>query len=301
MSNPFLDIIILGTLHGTTTALLAMGFSLVYGVGGILNQSHGVVYTFMGLMVFEILHTYFFGIASYFFVAVLIALAINLVIMAISYFGLIKKVQDNMINVLIITLAIAIVLEQLSAMLFGESHINLVRIYDIFTDLEGEMHIGDLAVNTQLVFAFIVALITIIITIVAIKKLKIGQSIRAVSQDREAAELMGINSNKILFITIAISVVLLAVAVAVYLPNRSFTYQYGMHYLINAFAIVVIGGLGSLLGSVVGAYILAFASETFFQFIGLAFVSYLVPVVTIIIVLLIRPQGIFGKKEDEGH
>ncbi|MBN1803256.1 MAG: branched-chain amino acid ABC transporter permease [Candidatus Lokiarchaeota archaeon] len=296
MVNPLSYILVTGTIEGTITALIAMGFSLVYGVGGILNQSHGVFYMFIGFMTFYFLSI--LGTSSY-FLAAIIAIIVVAIISALMYYGLIKPVQDNMISVLIITLAIAIILEELIGIIWGTEAVGLPILQQIFTDINRTEPIWDETVPTQVITAFWVSMITIIITIIAIKKLKIGQSIRAVSQDREAAELMGINSNWILCVTLMLSMILAGIAAILYLPNRPMEYNHGMSILILAFAIVVIGGLGSLPGSVVGAFVLSFATKIYEKAVPqFDFLSSFVPTVVIIIILLLRPQGLFGEKED---
>jgi len=151
----------------------------------------------------------------------------------------------------------------------------------------------------QYVFLIIMSIIIVLLFALFINKSKLGKSIRAVSQDREASELMGINSNRILLYTVMISALLAGSAAFLYLPGASLDGpSMGWGYLTNSFAIVILGGMGSLVGSVVGAFIVGYTIQFTNIFIpnGPSW-AHLVPIIVIVVMLLIRPQGLFGKKE----
>ena len=151
----------------------------------------------------------------------------------------------------------------------------------------------------QFIFLIIASLIIVTLFALFINKSKLGKSIRAVSQDREAATLMGINSNRILLYTVMISAFLAAIAAFLYLPAAALSGpSMGWIFLTNSFAVVILGGMGSLVGSVVGAYIVGFATSFTSIFIpnGPSW-AHIVPIIVIVVMLLIRPQGLFGKKE----
>lgn len=281
---PIAEVIIFGTIEASVYALLALGFSLVYGVGGILNLSHGLFYLLTGYMIFWTYKT--IGIIF----AVILALIIIIIIGGLSYLLLIKPLQENHVAILIITFSLGFFFEQFIKV-FGDAIPHTVPSF-----FGGKITILGVPFPSQFFVILIGSIIVIVITGLFISKSKIGKSIRAISQDREAAMLMGINADRTLMYTVMISAVLAGIAAVLYVPASSIAPHMGWNVLSNSFAIVIFGGLGSLKGSVVSAFILGYSRSFVNYFIDPAF-SALVPIVVIILVLLIRPRGLFGKKE----
>ena len=152
----------------------------------------------------------------------------------------------------------------------------------------------------QYVWLIVISLIVVLLFAIFISKSKLGRSIRAVSQDRETATLMGINANRVTLYTVMISAFLAGLAAFLYLPGATIDGpSMGWRYLTNSFAVVILGGMGSLIGSVVGAFIIGYSisfTNIFIPKYGAAW-AHLVPIFVIIIMLIIRPRGLFGKKE----
>ncbi len=281
---PIAEVIIFGTIEASVYGLLALGFSLVYGVGGILNLSHGLFYLLTGYIIFWTYTT--IGIVW----AVILALIIIIIVGGLSYLLLIKPLQENHVAILIITFSLGFFVEQFIKV-FGDAIPHTVPSF-----VGGAITILGVPFPSQFFVILIGSFIVIAITGLFISKSKIGKSIRAISQDREAAMLMGINADRTLMYTVMISAALAGIAAVLYVPASSIAPHMGWDVLSNSFAIVIFGGLGSLKGSVVGAFILGYTRSFVNYFIDPAF-SALVPIVVIILVLLIRPRGIFGKKE----
>ena len=281
---PIVEVLIFGTIEASVYGLLALGFSLVYGVGGILNLSHGLFYLLTGYIIFWSYKT--IGIIG----AVVLALILITVVGGLSYLLLIKPLQENHVAILIITFSLGFFIEQFIKV-FGDSVPHTVPGY-----VEGKITVLGVPFPSQFFIILIGSFIVIVLTGLFISKSKIGKSIRAISQDREAAMLMGINADRTLMYTVMISAFLAGIAAVLYVPASSIAPHMGWNVLTNSFAIVIFGGLGSLKGSVVGAFILGYTRNFVNYFIDPAF-SAIVPIVVIILVLIIRPRGIFGKKE----
>jgi branched-chain amino acid transport system permease protein len=279
-------VIIFGTIEASVYTLLAMGFSLVYGVGGILNLSHGSFYLLAGYIIYWLFNI--IGLLGAMIVAVLIITIIG----GISYLLLIKPLQENHVAILIITFSLGFFFEQFIKV-FGDAIPHTIpSLVEDFPPLT----ILGVSFPLQFFVILIGALIIVVITGLFINKLKIGKSIRAISQDREAAMLMGINADRILMYTVMISAFLAGIAAVLYVPASSVAPHMGWEVLSTSFAIVIFGGLGSLKGSIVGAFILGYTRNLVNYFIDPAF-SAIVPIIVIILMLLIRPRGLFGKKE----
>lgn len=294
MIEDIMNMLFNGTLTGSIYALIAMGYSLVYGVGGIMNLSHGAYFMLTGYLLLWMLDSPF--LAGLHWLTVILALIMVTIIGGLTYLLLIKPLQDSHVAVVIVTFGLAFLLEQVIIISPSGTEvwsIGELRLFQGFTMILGY------PVVHQYVFLIIMSMITVLLFALFINKSKLGKSIRAVSQDREAAELMGINANRILLYTVMISAFLAGLAAYLYLPGATLDGPaMGWGYLTNSFAVVILGGMGSLVGSVVGAFIIGYIISFTNVFVpyGPSW-AHLVPIIVIVIVLIIRPQGLFGKKE----
>ncbi|MHA1669557.1 MAG: branched-chain amino acid ABC transporter permease [Promethearchaeota archaeon] len=287
MSDALVSFIIYGFAQGSIYSLLAMGFSLVYGVGGILNQAHGAFY---------VIATYIFY-ASYLYLAqfglvigIILALIITPLVGGLIYFALIKPLKDSHVGIVIVTFAFAFFTEQFVKIAVDSIYHNMPLL------IPGSFDFFGLNVDNHYLLIIGIAVLLVVLVTLFINKSKLGKSIRAVAQDSEAASLMGINVDRILAYTLVISGFLAAIAAVLYVPEDFVRPAVGWTVLLDSFAIVVLGGLGSLPGSVVGAFIISYARAFTNYFIDPTF-SALIPIVVIVVVLVVRPRGIFGKKE----
>ena len=287
MSDALVSLIIYGFAQGSIYSLLAMGFSLVYGVGGILNQAHGAFY---------VIATYIFYV-SYFYLAqyglaigIILALIITPLVGGVIYFALIKPLKDSHVGIVIVTFSFAFFIEQFVKIAVDSIYHNMPLL------IPGTFDFFGLRVDNHYLLIIGIAVLLVVLVTLFINKSKLGKSIRAVAQDSEAASLMGINVDRILAYTLVISAFLASVAAVLYVPEDFVRPAVGWTVLLDSFAIVVLGGLGSLPGSVVGAFIISYARSFTNYFIDPTF-SALIPIVVIVVVLIVRPRGIFGKKE----
>lgn len=285
------DIIFFGILNGAVNSLIALGYSLVYGVGRIMNLAHGAYFMITGYLLLWGMRIF----PESLLLTVIFALIIVTIIGGLTYILLIKPLQDTHVGVVLVTFALAFAIEQMVFIISGTDSVSISR-YMIFTGTTE--FLGYERLN-QFIFYIIMSLIIVSLFALFISKSKLGKSIRAVSQDREAATLMGINANRILFYTVMISAFLAAIAAVLYLPGAALNGPaMGWEYLTSSFAVVILGGMGSLVGSIVGAYIIGFITSFTNVFVPFgASWAHLLPIIVIIIALLIRPQGLFGKKE----
>lgn len=291
MIEDFINLIFNGTLNGAVLSLIALGYSLVYGVGHLMNLAHGAYFMMTGYLLLWGLRIF----PGFLILNVIFAVVIVTIIGGLTYVLLIKPLQDSQVAVVLVTFGLAFAIEQFVLINFGTDSVSIIN-YVLF---EGVTEIFGFPLANQFIFFIIISLVTVSLFALFISKSKLGKSIRAVSQDREAAALMGINANRTLFYTVVISAFLAAVAASLYLPGAALTGpSMGWSYLTSSFAVVILGGMGSLVGSVIGGYIVGFITSFTSIFIpnGPSW-AHLVPLVVILIVLIIRPRGLFGKKE----
>jgi branched-chain amino acid transport system permease protein len=283
------EILIFGAVQGSIFALLALGYALVYGVGGILNLGHGAYYL---IAVYTFYITWIINGQTTFAVilGMFYALVVATIVGAISYLLIIKPLQHLPISILIGTFAVGFFIEQLVMVMVDRKLHSIPPIFDFSISFLG------IRFQFQYVLIILFSSLIIIVVIIFINKSKLGKSIRAVSQDREAAMLMGINADRILMYTVMISALLAGFAAILNTPVDVVAPYKGWPILTSAIAVVTLGGMDSLPGSVIGSYILGFARIATDYLIDPVYSS-LIPVIVIIMILVFRPRGLFGKKE----
>ena len=291
MIEDIINVIFNGTLNGAVLSLIALGYSLVYGVGRIMNLAHGAYFMLTGYLLLWGLRFF----PGFLLLNIIFVVVIVTIIGGLTYILLIKPLQESHVGVVLITFGLAFAIEQIVLINFGTDSVSISKylIFDSTTEILG------FPMADQSIFFIVMSLAIVSLFALFISKSKLGKSIRAVSQDREAAVLMGINANRTLFYTVVISALLASVAGSLYLPGAALTGpSMGWSYLTSSFAVVILGGMGSLVGSVVGGYIVGFLTSFTSVFIpnGPSW-AHLVPLIVILIVLIIRPRGLFGKKE----
>lgn len=287
MSELILNFLIFGTIQGSIYALLAIGFSLVYGVGGILNQAHGAFY----VITMYLFYWFYINFAGFgLFLGVIVGIIVCTIVGGLIYLLLIKPLKDSHVGVVIVTFAFAFFIEQFVKVTVDSIYHSVPHL------IPGSIDFFGVLVSNHYILIVVVSLLLIILVTLFINKSKIGKSIRAVAQDAEAASLMGINVDRILTYVLMISAFLAAVAAVLNVPVDIVAPHVGWSILLNSFAIVVLGGLGSLPGSVAGAFIISYARSYTNYFIS-PVLSALIPIIIIVVMLVLRPRGLFGKKE----
>ena len=280
-----LEILIFGAVTSAIYAMLAVGFTLIFGVARILNLAHGSFYA-LGAYGAYLLTTVF---------NIPLVVATPLVVLGVALFGmvvervLIRPMRKSQLAVLMISLAIALVVEQVLFLSFGSEYRNVPSF------IEQKYVVGGVDVAGQRLLTLLVAVVSIGGLYLFIQRTRVGSAILAISQDPEAAQYMGIPSDRIFGIVMALSAGLAALAGIMAGPFLSV--QPSMHLLpiVKAFAIVVVGGLGSIPGSIVAALMLGYA-ETFVAYgISTAWTE-IVSVAATLLMLVLRPAGFFGKR-----
>ena len=278
-----MEILIYGAVTSAIYAMLAVGFTLIFGVARVLNLAHGSFYALGAYGTYVL--TSIVGLPLW--------LAALLAIAAVSLFGvivekvLIRPLRYSQLGVLMITLAVSLVVEQALFLTFGSEYRNVPAFIDT------KVSIGGVDVAGQRLLTLVVAVIAIGALYLFIQRTRLGSAI--ISQDAEAAKYMGIPSDRIFSLVMAISAALAALAGVLAGPFLSV--QPSMHLLpiVKAFAIVIVGGLGSIPGSILAALMLGYA-ETLVAYLISTSWTEIVSVLATLLTLVLRPAGIFGKR-----
>jgi branched-chain amino acid transport system permease protein len=284
------DIIISGLISGSMYALLAIGFSLIFGVARIVNIAHTAFYMVAAYCIYFVTHR--LGLNPV--IAMVAAVIVSTLLGLIVYQLFIKPIREHEAAVLIGTIALAIAFQEVMLLIFSGDFLSVPSLVGGFFTLFG------VKVFYQQMLTFGVVLLILAALYVLLMKTRLGLAIRSTAQDREVANLMGMNESRVAMITMGVSVGLAALTGAVVVPLTILNPFMWMEPLIIMMAVVVLGGLGSIKGSFTAAYILGFAEAMVVFLIPKgAFLKGSVALSIMIVVLLIRPEGLFGVSFEE--
>ena len=277
------EVIVYGAVNAVIYAMLALGFALVFGVARILNLFHGSFYAIAAYLAWVLTGP---GGLSPFAAAVLVVL-LGAGFGALYDLVFVAPLRTQPIAILMMTLATALFTEQALLLIFGSQALSIPPL------VEGPVTILGVNVGAQRLLMAVVGLTATLGLWLALNRTRLGVAILAVSQDPLGARLVGIPSERVFRIVFALSAALAAMAGVLAAPFLSV--QPSMHLLplVKAFAIVIVGGMGSLGGALLAAVLIA-VTETAVAFWLSASLSELVALVAVFAVLVLRPQGLFG-------
>ncbi len=279
------SILIQGLILTGMYSMLAVGFSLVFGVGRVLNLAHTAFFMLGSYGIF-----FYLGMGIGMPLAIIASTVTVVVIGLLLYKLFIDPVREMETTVLIMALATAVLLQEVLRLLSGgAASLPVPPMFPGFTRILG------VRVRYQEMAALALALISLVSLWLLLARTRLGLAIRAAAQDREIANLMGINVHRVTLIVIGLGLVLAALAGAAVAPVRTVESHMWMHPLVIVLAAVVLGGLGSLKGSLIGAAILAFAEVTVRIVVpGGSFLRTAVALAIMLAVFFLRPEGLFG-------
>ena len=289
----FLSYLINGISLGSIYAIIALGYTMVYGIAKMLNFAHGDIIMVGGFVVFTIVST--LGLSPWLglLVAVAICTVLGIVIEKVAYCPLRGA---SSLAVLITAIGVSYLLQNVALLIFGS---NARQFTSIINLPNLKLADGRLTISAVTIVTIITCIVIMVGLTAFINKTRIGQAMLAVSEDTGAATLMGINVNKTISITFAIGSALAAIAGALLCSAYpSLTPYTGSMPGIKAFVAAVFGGIGSIPGALIGGVILGVIENLTKAYIS-SQLSDAVVFSVLIIVLLVRPTGILGKKITE--
>jgi branched-chain amino acid transport system permease protein len=284
------DILVTGLVNGGVYALLAIGFSLIFGVARIVNIAHTAFYMLAAYCFYALLVKFNFG----FLVSGIVSVAAVTLLSVLCYRLVIEPVREHEAAVLIATIALALVFQELMLFSFGGHYLGIP------STLEGSVRFLGVSIPFQRMLILVVAAAMLILVWYVLYKTRLGLAIRATANDLEVANLMGMNVHRVAMLSVAISVALAAVAGVVVAPVFVVDPFMWLAPLVTMLAIVVLGGLGSLKGSLIGALIIGYVEAiTVFAVPAGAYLKGAVALLIMVVVLLARPEGLFGVAFEE--
>jgi branched-chain amino acid transport system permease protein len=281
----FLQTLVAGILKGGLYALIGIGMTLIMGVMGIINLAHGQMMMVAMYVTYVFFH--YMGLDPY--ITLLISMpALFLLGVLIQKFLLnpLMKVESILPeNQVLMTVGIGMVLTEVARFIFTSNYLSVKTSYST-----AAWHWGGISFSVALCIAFVFACLLTVILFWFLIKTDLGRSIRAVSQDGEAAQLMGINSERIKVITMGIGAGLVAAAGTLLLPIYYLFPDIGGPFTRRAFIITILGGLGSTVGAILGGVSLGLAEAFGSTYVGMEYED-LIGMMIFVLVLLFLPGG----------
>ena len=284
-----LSTLINGLSLGGIYAMIALGYTMVYGIAKMLNFAHGDIIMVGGYVIYVFMATKNPILAI--IMAVIFCVILGITIEKIAY----KPLRGaSPLAVLITAIGVSYLLQSLAQIVFGSAN-KMVTVYDF-----GSVSFLGVPVQVSALVTLAVTVVVMVALTMFVKCTRIGRAMVAVSEDRGAAQLMGININSIITITFAIGSALAALAGLFYLlkaPSVSSTL--GAMPGIKAFTAAVIGGIGSIPGAMLGGILLGVVESISYKITAIAPYTDAIEFSILIVILLVRPTGFLGKKRRE--
>jgi branched-chain amino acid transport system permease protein len=291
----FLESILNGIFMGSIYGLTALGLTVIFGVLKVINFAHGsLIMVSMYVAYWAIIYT---GVHPY--------VALIIVVPVMYFFGyylqdivikpIFKAEKDvrEPITVIIVTTGVWYILDNLTLLIFGPQYRGIQN-----NPLRGKMlDIGNMLISVPKLWGFVTAVITAIAVYWFFQKTRTGRAIRATSLDREAASLMGINQFKIYNIAFGIGTAIVGISAVTLVPFYNIFPSVGVLFDIKGFIIVVLGGLGSIGGAIIGGIIIGLIESIAPMFMTATWAEAIVYAL-FLVVLFVKPSGLFGVKYD---
>lgn len=285
------DVLITAILRGGIYALMAVGLSLVFGVMNIANFAHGEFYMMGAYFAYFAYTSFGLGPITSILVAGILAFLLGILVERSVFNPLRKRSRRNwLMNTFLLTLGISIIMQNSVRMIWGPKYRGVTQFWDgrinLFTNME---------IATDRVVAFLIALVSIGLLYYFLHHTRTGRAIRAVSQDENGASLMGVDLNRIHTLTFALSCLLAAIAGASLLSINPAYPTMGVGPLYKSWFVLILVGMGNIWGSIYGGLIVGLLETISYYRFGAGWQD-VISLVIIILILLIKPSGLFAQK-----
>lgn len=279
-------IIVQGFLLSGLYALIAVGFTMIFSVGRVLNLAYGV-YIMLGGYAYYV-GAQFLGMPK--ILSFVFAVLAGVMFGVLTYLILVKRLQHDPVKVEISTLILAVVMQSLIVLVFNAAPKSMWPL------IPGALHFEGMSITNNILLAMIVSWVVLGCLMLFIHKTHMGRAIQAVSMDQKGAIVSGIDPERINLTTWAISGALGAIAGVFFATYTQLSPNMWVAPLIIAVAVVIVGGIGSIVGSLVAAHVIGFM-ETITTTLITPELRGVFTMILIIVVLVVAPKGLFGKQD----
>ncbi|MGM0426205.1 MAG: branched-chain amino acid ABC transporter permease [Thermodesulfobacteriota bacterium] len=282
-----MDILIYGTVNSISLALMALGFALVYGISRVPNFAHGAIYVLSGFITWTFLQ----GLGLNYALSILLTMLIIGLFGALLYQFILIRVRGMAISEIIASYAMGLAI--LEGLRWGGFK---GMSYTLPVFVEGSIFIGGIPVDYQRVLVVGIGGAIVVSLWLFTHYTRLGLALRGMAQDERAALMLGIDSDFMAVVAMAIGAMLAGLAGVLLLPLGNIVVEAGYNVLILAIAVCIVGGLGSWMGAVLAAFIIGFAQILTVVYLGSHF-QMVVALLAIIFTLILKPSGLFGRQK----
>jgi branched-chain amino acid transport system permease protein len=283
-----MDILIYGIINSFSLALMAIGFTLVYGISRLPNFAHGALYVITGFLVWSLVHL----LKLHYALSIALALIIMGLVGAAIYRFILIRVRGMATSEIIATYALGLAI--LEFLRWGGFK---GMTYTLPVFIEGSVTIGGVPVDFQRMIVIGIGIVVVSFMWLFTHFNRTGLALRGMAQDEHAAMMLGIDSDWMAVIAMAMGSILAGLSAVVLLPLGNIVVEAGYNVLILSIAVCIVGGLGSWVGAILAAFMIGFL-----QIITVAYIEshfqMVVALLAIIVTLILRPSGFFGRQKE---
>lgn len=280
--------LVYGFINSVILALTALGFNLTFGISGVSNFAYGAMYILAGYSVWILIHK----LAMPFWLAAIISITFTAVLGAALYRFVLLRVRGVVISEVIATFGVGLAILEFFRYL---GYTGFEYTLPVFTD--GSVMIGNVYVDHQRLWIVGVGIALAAALYLFTRYTKLGLAFRGIAQEERTALSLGINTDKIAGLSVAVGSALAALAAILILPRGTIAVNEGYDVLINAMAVCIIGGLGSSVGVIVASFLIGYAQMAADTLSGPHW-KMIVSLVAILAILVVKPSGLFGKQKE---
>lgn len=283
-----MDIVIYGTINSIALALTALGFALVYGISRVPNFAHGALYVVSGFVTWSLVR----ALGLNYLLSIIITMIFTAVVGGAVYQLVLIRVRGMPISEIIASYAIGLaILEGLRWWGFKG------MTYTLPVFAEGSIKILDTPVDLHRILVVVMGVAVVFLLWLFTRFNKLGLALKGMAQDERAALMLGIDSDMMAVVAMALGSMLAALAAVILLPLGNIVVEAGYNVLILAISVCIVGGLGSWMGAVMAAFLIGFAQIVTVVYLGPHF-QMVVALLAIILTLIFKPSGLFGRQKE---
>jgi branched-chain amino acid transport system permease protein len=283
-----MDILIYGIINSVSLALMALGFTLVYGVSRLPNFAHGALYVLTGYIAWLLMNR----LGLNYPLSILFSLIASAVIGAAMYYFILVRVRGMPISEIIASYAIGLAI--LESLRWGGLKGGTFVLPPF---IQGSIELFGTSVDFHRLVVVASGILLVALLWSFVNGTKIGLALKGMAQDERAALTLGIDSDRMAVIAMALGSMLAGLAALVLLPLGTIVVEAGYNVLIMAVAVCIVGGLGSWTGAVLASFLIGFAQILTVVYLGTHFQT-VVALLAIIFTLIWRPSGLFGWQKE---
>ncbi|MGD9124036.1 MAG: branched-chain amino acid ABC transporter permease [Desulfarculaceae bacterium] len=283
-----MEILIYGTINSVSLALMALGFSLVYGVSRLPNFAHGAIYVLTGYLTWVLIH----DLGLNYLLAALAALVICGLVGATMYHFILVRIRGMAISEIIASYAIGLAI--LEGLRWGGLKGATIILQPF---IRGSVNILGVPVDYQRLLVVGLGALLVGLLWLFVNSTRLGLALKGMAQDERAALTLGIDSDFMAVVAMALGSAFAGIAALMLLPLGNIVVEAGYNVLIMAVAVCIVGGLGSWTGAVLASFLIGFAQILTVVYLGAHF-QVVVALSAIIITLILRPSGLFGRQKE---